>query len=405
MTHRRPHLSAPLIRLLRHNIPAAQISGYILAGLIGMAIVVIALQFFSDLNTPLPLSGGDAGAPGRFITLSKKVKPLSAADNGFTPSEIDELRAQSPVRRADRFTASQFNVTGALELAGRGFSTYMFFESVPDSYLDIEPRGWNFNPDDPRAEVPVILPRDYLALYNFGFAPARGYPRISEDIIRALPLSVTISGSGRQIELPARIAGFSSRINTIAVPQSFMQWANGTFAPGEEPLPERLIAEIDADAADRLSDYAAARDYEIAGAEDPSGAVSAILSIVTSITVSVGAVISLLSFFILLLIVRLMLERSAVMLRKLVTLGYSLSDLSRPYCALVCAVNLAVWLLTALLNFIARRQWLGDMREMGLGGASPAFPLLIGLAIAVVLSLLCSVAVVRTMRHIRAPRG
>lgn len=402
MTHHRPFFSSPLIRLLRHNIPAAQISGYILAGLIGMAIVVIALQFFGDLNTPLP--SGDTEAPTRYITLSKKVTPLRSGDNGFTPSELDDLRSQHAVKRADGFTASQFNVTGAVEFAGRGFSTYMFFESVPDSYLDIEPYGWNFNPDDPRAEVPVILPRDYLALYNFGFAPARGYPRISEDIIRAIPLSVTISGSGHQIELPARIAGFSSRINTIAVPQQFMEWANATFAPGNEPQPERLIVEIDADAGDLMTDYAAAHDYEIAGAEDPSGAVSAILSIVTSLTVSVGAVISLLSFFILLLIVRLMLERSAVMLRKLITLGYSVADLSRPYCALVCAVNLAVWLLTVTLNTLARHQWLGDMREMGLGGASATLPLLTGLGIAALLSLLCSLSVVRTMRQIRAPR-
>ncbi len=403
MTHYRPFFSRPLVRLLRHNIPMAQISGYILAGLIGMAIVVIALQFFGDLNTPLP--SGDNEAPTRYVTLSKKVTPLRAADNGFTPAEVDELRALAPVRRADGFAASQFNVTGAVEFAGRGFSTYMFFESVPDSYLDIEPYGWDFDPENPRAEVPVILPRDYLALYNFGFAPARGYPRISEDIIRAIPLSVTLSGSGRQVELPARIAGFSSRINTIAVPQRFMEWANATFAPGPEPLPERLIAEIDADGGSLLTDFAEAHDYELAGAEDPSGAVSAILGIVTSLTVSVGAVISLLSFFILLLIVRLMLERSAVMLRKLITLGYSVADLSRPYCALVCGVNLAVWLLCAALNFVARSQWLGDMREMGLGGASPLLPLLTGLAIAALLSLLCSLSVVRTMKRIRAPRS
>lgn len=45
-------------------------------------------------------------------------------------------------------------------------NTEMFFEAVPDSFVDASAADWQYKPGD--EEVPVILPRTYIALYNFG---------------------------------------------------------------------------------------------------------------------------------------------------------------------------------------------------------------------------------------------
>ena len=45
-----------------------------------------------------------------------------------------------------------------------------------------------------------------------------------------VPLKLSLSGNGRQEWVDARIVGFSSRLNTIAVPEEFMQWANSEFS-------------------------------------------------------------------------------------------------------------------------------------------------------------------------------
>ena len=43
-------------------------------------------------------------------------------------------------------------------------STDMFFESVPDEFVDVKLDKWSFNPASDI--VPIIIPRNYLNLYN-----------------------------------------------------------------------------------------------------------------------------------------------------------------------------------------------------------------------------------------------
>ena len=80
-----------------------------------------------------------------------------------------------------------------------------------------------------------------------------------------VPLRVSVSGNGRQQWFPARIVGFSSRLNTIAVPEQFMEWANARF--GEEPVadPSRLIVELSRPGDPAIKEYMAAHDYEMSG--------------------------------------------------------------------------------------------------------------------------------------------
>ena len=60
-------------------------------------------------------------------------------------------------------------------------STQMFFESVPDAYIDVKSADWRF---DERSDfLPIILPRNYLNLYNFGFAQSRNLPQLSEGVL------------------------------------------------------------------------------------------------------------------------------------------------------------------------------------------------------------------------------
>ena len=50
-------------------------------------------------------------------------------------------------------------------------STAMFFAIVPDAFVDVVSDKWTFIPGT--ATVPIILPRNYLNLYNYGFARSR----------------------------------------------------------------------------------------------------------------------------------------------------------------------------------------------------------------------------------------
>ena len=97
----------------------------------------------------------------------------------FSAEEIGELQGLGPVQSIGSFSSNQFKVGAAS--AALGFYTELFFEAVPDEFLDVQPAGcfWESGKD----EVPIILSRDYLALYNFGFAASQGLPKIPFESI------------------------------------------------------------------------------------------------------------------------------------------------------------------------------------------------------------------------------
>lgn len=51
----------------------------------------------------------------------------------------------------------------------------LFFESVPDGFVDVPLKDWQYR--EGSKEVPIILPRTYINMYNFGFAQSHSLPK------------------------------------------------------------------------------------------------------------------------------------------------------------------------------------------------------------------------------------
>ena len=66
----------------------------------------------------------------------------------------------------------------------------MFFESVPDEFVDVKTENWDYH--EGSKDIPIIIPRNYLDLYNFGFAQSRNMPKLSEGILGAMKLMLSI---------------------------------------------------------------------------------------------------------------------------------------------------------------------------------------------------------------------
>lgn len=388
-------------RLLRRNISAGQLLGYALANLTGLAIVLTALQFYRDVHTVWtdedPLISRD------YVIISKKVDGLNLAGGdpyAFTPAERADIAAQPWAAKVGEFTSAAFNVGASVEMGGRGMSTFLFLESIPDEFFDVKPRDWDsWSPDSPDAVVPIVISKDYLTLYNFGFASSRGLPQISETMIGAVPLRLSLSGNGRQQYLPARIVGFSSRLNTIAVPQQFLDWANGIYADGPLPDPSRLIIESTSPGDPAVAQYLSDHDYESAGDKVDSGRAARFLVVVTSAVVAVGAVISLLAFFILLLSIYLLLQKNRDKIRDLLLLGYTPQCVARHYYTIVVAVNVAVLACSLAVMLIARGLWEAPLSDLGIRGASPWVSIVTGVAAVAVITALNIAAIYRNVRR------
>lgn len=384
-------------RLLRRNISAWQLGGYAIANVVGLAVVLIGVMFFLDSRHSTD-TDGDQYFSSDYITLSKRVEGVGMTPVSFTDSEIADLEAKPWVKKLGRFTSSQFAVSGSIDMGGRGMSTYMFFEAVPDDFFDVKPSRWGYKPGSDF--VPVIISKDYLALYNFGFAIPQGLPQLSEEVIGAVPLTLRITGpTGLPETFTASIVGFSSRLNTIAVPERFMQWANERFAPGApSQQPSRLIVEVDRLNAADMASYVEANDLEIGGDKADTGKVSGFLSVISAVVTANGLVISGLALFILLLSIFLLLQKSRQTLRNLMLLGYSPGAVGKYYNAVVWGVNLLVTGIAVGVTFACRPMWARPLAEVDLGGASPLPVILVAAAYLVVVTLI-NLAVIRT--HLR----
>lgn len=378
-------------KLLRENISKPQLIGFAVTSLIGMSIVLLAFQFYFDIN-PL-FTGKDKLLKEDFLTITKKVGilgGLSSRSNGFSQNEIDDLKKQPFVKNVGAFTPSQFNVFGGFnsQKLGIAFNTEMFFESVPDQFIDVASDSWRFSPVD--NTVPIILPKNYLDLYNFGFAQASSMPRISEQLIGLINLDISITGrNGLRQQMKGRIVGFSNRLNSILVPETFMTWANQQYG-GTPSEPARLIIEVSNIADPNLSGYFKDKGFEISGDNTTASKMSFFLKIIIGIVVSVGVLICVLSFFILVLSIYLLLEKNMNKLKTLRLIGYSKSIVVKPYEWLAVGLNLVILVLSLAITFIVRAQYLNFVGKL-LPVAEARFSLytvLIGFTIFVLLSLL-----------------
>lgn len=378
-------------KLLRENISKPQLIGFAVTSLIGMSIVLLAFQFYFDIN-PL-FTGKDKLLKEDYLTITKKVGilgGLSSRSNGFSQNEIDDLKKQPFVKNVGAFTPSQFNVFGGFnsQKLGIAFNTEMFFESVPDQFIDVASDSWRFSPVD--NTVPIILPKNYLDLYNFGFAQASSMPRISEQLIGLINLDISITGrNGLRQQMKGRIVGFSNRLNSILVPETFMTWANQQYG-GTPSEPARLIIEVSNIADPNLSGYFKDKGFEISGDNTTASKMSFFLKIIIGIVVSVGILICVLSFFILVLSIYLLLEKNMNKLKTLRLIGYSKSIVVKPYEWLAVGLNLVILVLSLAVTFIVRAQYLNFAGKL-LPVAEARFSLytvLIGFTIFVLLSLL-----------------
>lgn len=377
-------------RLLRRNISLPQLIGYTLANLVGLAIVLSALQFYRDVRSIW--NAEDSLISRDYLIISKRVKGITIGTHSgeFTQGEIAELEQQPWLRSLGRFNSAGFRVGASLDIWGRGMSTALFLEAIPDRFYDVKPAMWKWEPtvgrDGEYPPVPIIISKDYLTLYNFGFAASRGYPQISEATIGELPIRLYLSGRGREMRLQGRIVGFSSRLNTFAVPESFLEWANSQLADEPAQQPSRLILEVNTPGDPAIQRYLDEHSYESAGDKADTGRAAYFLSLATGTVMSVGVLISILAFFILVLSIYLLIQKNRQKLHSLMMLGYSPAAVARQYYIIVGVLNAIVLAGAVAAVLVARSYWGAALGEIGAESASPWFTIAVGLVIILVVT-------------------
>lgn len=354
-----------LWKLLREHVSVTQLVGFFVANLLGMLIILFGLQFYADI---LPLfQGKDAFFKREFLIVSKPVSTLGSLLGGkgtFSAREIQGFRDQPFTRQVGTFTSSLYDVSASIGMLGTGMQvgTEMFFESVPDDYIDVNAQAWTYA--EGSRTIPIILPRNYLNLYNFGFAQSHNLPKLSEGVLSMIRLEIRLSGGGHVEVYDGRIVGFSNRLNTILVPEAFMNWANHYYAPGKKAEPSRLIVEVNNPADEEIVKYIQARGYEVEGNTLDAGKTVWFLQILVGIVLFIGIVITFLSFYILILSIFLLLQKNTKKMQTLLLIGYSPVQVALPYQVLAVGLNLGVTGIACMLLYGLRRMYLNNLQTL-----------------------------------------
>ena len=390
-------------KLLRQHISFPQFAGFLLANFSGMLVVLFGYQFYNDV---LPVfTRQDTFLKSDYLVVSKRIgvsTTISGSDNTFTEQETEELSRQKFSKRVGRFTSAEYKVYASMGIQGQNIlNSEIFLESVPDSFVDVPKSEWIFDKDT--REVPVLLPQSYINIYNFGFAESHSLPKISTGVIGAVDLTFLIhSQDGRDVKYKGRVIGFSNRLNTVLVPQSFIEWSNNNFAPGETSRPNRLLLDVSNPADDALTKFLDRHGYDVDTDKLDAGKTTFFLRMIVFIVMAVGAVITVLAFYILMLSIYLLVQKNSEKLETLLLIGYSPSGVALPYQCLAALLNLIAFLSAMALLVVLRGRYLQALYQLfpdlSEPSVSPSF--ILGLAILALVAILNFIVIRRKIARL-----
>lgn len=355
-----------LSRLIRKSLPKGQLFGALLGGIIGFSILLLGMQLYLDVK-PAFVDADDFWR-SEYIAINKRLGLFSAlgGTSGFDGREIAELRNQDFVADVEPFVSSAFEVEALISpmVGFSGFRTNMFFESVPDRYIDVNKANWNWNAQI--GLIPIVVPRNYLRLYNFGYASSQGLPQVSEELISSIQFDIALSGNGLRESYKGRIVGFSDRINSILVPLDFMVWANQRYADDQAQNPSRLLVEAYNPADPSIYDYLEENAWEVNGAALQSAKLLRFTRSFTWIIAGVGAVIFLLAMILFLMSFQLIIAKNRKRLYDVFLLGYSSRQLHSVYRKIINSFSFLVLVMSLAIVVGLRYVYAPYLEEVGL---------------------------------------
>ncbi|MBN1951480.1 MAG: hypothetical protein JW801_09765 [Bacteroidales bacterium] len=396
-----------LWKLQRKTLLPVQILGYAFTLFIGVAIILITIQFYLDLQ-PLLVKNTELFNKNTAV-LSKQVSIVHALDGEavdskktvyFTSNEIRELEEQPFIRKVALFNHARFQIRVEIDQQQMGrIGTELFFESIPDEYLDVKPESWKW--DQKSNFIPIIIPEDYLQLYNFGYAQSKGLPVISKLMATSAPLKIWIEGRSKPFS--GNIVGFSNKINSILVPQDFLNWANESYGISRQSSASRLLIEFTDPTDERIMRFFKARDYFINEDRLEFSKLVFIFKSALAFIFFIALTIVVLSFAFILLSINLMFEKHKETILNLYYIGYGNKQIARFYQIVISSFTGISLIAASLAGLVIRNYYVNKVINNFFIEVNRNWILLLGVIILVVLLSLYNILVVRSIRRINNP--
>ncbi len=295
---------------------------------------------------------------------------------GIAPAALAAIRAASGVAAAEPVLRNRYPL--AIRIGGGPFpslTSEIFVEAIGPAVLADQSPDWGWQPGDP--SVPLLVPRQFLNLYNFGFAPGKGLPPVSESAAARVPFSLVAfpGGDGPPESFRGRIVGFSDRIESILTPVSFLEWSNRRFADPDRRSGFGRVAVVATDAGS-AGFLRVLKEHRLETARDRTGTarLRVLLDLVLAVLGSAGGIILLLTLLLLRVEAEALLSGNRERIRKLYFLGHPPSALLPGLLRSQAVLALPPALCGLLLVWVVRRPVVGYLEEAGLAlSAAPGW--------------------------------
>ncbi len=254
---------------------------------------------------------------------------IGLGSTDFNDTEIKELRDKGFLTKVSPVKLNLFSASIGLHESMEGtipyFRTDTYLNAVADEFIDTDRSQWHW--DENSDFVPVIMPKVYMTMLNHGFAQSYGMPKISEGIAKSILFKIEIDYKGKTHKFTGRLVGFSQSINSILVPESFMDFCNERYAVKDKINPSQLMVQFDEGAYGQFSDLLEEKRMEIQKSQFDLAKLKSILNMVIYFIGIEALLIIILAINGITLYSELVITRAMYEIRTLLRIGYGINTI------------------------------------------------------------------------------
>ncbi len=378
-----------------------------LGTIVGLCLLLIAVQVYNDINIAIKNSNND-----QFLVIKKQITTLNTigvASSSFSTSEIETLKEQSFVSELAPFkSGNDFEVMVIMNIEGSQFppfSTLAFFESIPNQFIDVKTKDWKW--EEGQEEVPIILPNTFLDAYNYGIAPSMGAPQASKSLIGSLKFKLRIKGKQGKTIFYGRVVNFSDRVNSILVPESFLNYLNKTYGNEKQTESSRIIFSTPNKSDPAIASYLKQNGYETNKDQLKENIIQQVTSSLFYFLLSIGLIIVFLAALLFLLYSQIIINKSEKEIKTLLLLGYKWKFITKNIIYLFAKIYGVVTLISFIILIIFKwvfDDWLVNKVDLILPSSIALITFVIGLAFILLFLLINYLSISKAIKKIAQPR-
>lgn len=294
---------------------------------VALLLILASVQIQMNYNELLQ-GNNNKDSIANFLVINKILTDRNLKNATLSETEINDIKAQPFTDAVGILHTSKFKASIQSSSDQFPFYTDIAFESVPDSFIDVTSKEWTW--DEQSSFVPIIVPSMFLDIYNFQFSLSQGLPQLTREVVKMIFFKVNVYGQDGIIHsLRGRVVGFSDRISSLLVPQSFMIWANQRYGTTDNRSPSRIIIRTKDPGNPSLNAYLKEKQLSTDQDKTRFSKYRQIVETVVNISGFTGLLMFLFAMLIFTLFIQLTISSCKDEIRLLLTLGASPRQLKR----------------------------------------------------------------------------